>query len=90
MSRSTNNQWFVYIAEARTKRLYVGMSTNPIERIAEYNQGKGAYFAKLQGPFKLVYQSPPFDSKSIAAKRERQLKGWTHIKKQKLISGEWI
>ncbi len=88
MSRSTNNQWFVYIAQARTGRLYVGMSQDPKERIAEHNSGKGAYFARLQGPFTLVYQSQPF-IKSEAAKRERQLKGWTQAKKKKLITGEW-
>lgn len=88
MSRTTKDNWFVYIAEARTGRLYVGISTDPKERVQEHNQGKGAYFARLQGPFKLAYQSQAF-TKSEAAKREKQLKGWTQIKKKKLISGEW-
>ncbi len=89
MSRSTNNSWFVYIARARTGRFYVGMSTDPKERIAEHNSGHGAYFAKLQGPFTLIYTSNSFQSKSEAAKREKQVKGWTQAKKEKLISGEW-
>ena len=90
MSRSTNNKWFVYIAKARTGRLYVGMSSDPTERIIEHNNGSGAYFARLQGPFTLVYQSLPFATKSDAAKREKQLKGWTQEKKKKLISGDWV
>jgi predicted GIY-YIG superfamily endonuclease len=80
----------VYIAEARTGRFYVGMSTDPEERITEHNQGRGAYFAKLQGPFSLMYTSSAYSTKAEAAKREKQLKGWTREKKEKLISGEWV
>ena len=88
MSRSTQNQWFVYIATARTGRLYVGVSTDPEERIAEHNYKKGSRFARLQGPFKLVYQSSQL-SKSAAVLRERQIKGWRRDKKLKLVQGEW-
>lgn len=89
MNRRTKNQWFVYIARAKTGRLYVGISTDPKERILEHNAGKGAYFARLQGPFKLVYQSSQFSSKATAALRERQIKGWRQDKKIKLINGDW-
>lgn len=81
--------WFVYIAEARTGRYYVGITTDPDGRIKKHNNGVGAQFARQQGPFTLVYISNPFPSKSEARKREIQLKGWTHEKKSKLIGGEW-
>lgn len=88
MNRRTKKNWFVYIARAKTGRLYVGISTDPQERIDEHNSKKGAHFARLQGPFELVYQSPQ-PSKSTAVLRERQIKGWRQDKKLKLISGEW-
>jgi putative endonuclease len=81
--------WYVYIARARTGRFYVGITTNPQERIAEHNHGDGAKFAVNQGPFTLAYVSPAFPDKSSARIREAQIKKWTHAKKEKLISGEW-
>jgi len=81
--------WFVYIAQARTGRYYVGITTNPQERIQEHNLGEGSKFAINQGPFSLAYLSPSFPDKSSARKREAQIKKWTQSKKEKLIRGEW-
>ncbi|MBM3231086.1 GIY-YIG nuclease family protein [Candidatus Peregrinibacteria bacterium] len=81
--------WFVYIAQARTGRYYVGITTNPDERIQEHNAGKGSRFAVNQGPFRLAWISQSFAGKSAARKREAQIKKWTREKKQKLIKGEW-
>jgi hypothetical protein len=52
--------WHLYIAKARTGRYYTGITTNPDERIAEHNEGKGSKFAINQGSFELVYASPSF------------------------------
>jgi predicted GIY-YIG superfamily endonuclease len=81
--------WFVYIAQARTGRYYVGITTNAQERISEHNSGKGSHFAVNQGPFQLVYVSHAFPGKSEARKREIQIKKWTQKKKEKLILGDW-
>jgi len=86
----TPSYWYVYIAAAHTKRYYVGITTDAIERIKKHNRGSGSQFARDQGPFKLVYISKPFASKSEARKREVQLKGWSRVKKKKLIAGKWI
>jgi len=81
--------WYVYIAQARTGRYYVGITQNVEERIRRHNASRGSRFAINQGPFKLVYTSIPFKSKGSAHVRELQLKGWTREKKEKLINGEW-
>ena len=81
-----NKHWFVYIAQARTGRFYVGITTNPKERLLEHNSGKGSRLAIEQGPFKLNYVSQPFTNKSEARKREIQIKGWRREKKLKLIT----
>jgi predicted GIY-YIG superfamily endonuclease len=82
--------WYVYIAKAKTGRYYTGITNNPGARVIKHNQGKGSRFAQQQGPFVLVYTSPPFPNKSEARKREIQIKGWTRDKKEKLIKGEWV
>ena len=81
--------WYVYIAQAKTNRYYVGITTNPSERVSKHNSGKGSRFAIIQGPLHLVYVSSPFLNKSEARKREIQIKGWSREKKIKLIKGDW-
>lgn len=81
--------WFVYIAKARTSRLYTGITVNPQMRIIKHNTGRGSQFAIDQGPFELAYISESFNSKSEARKREIQIKGWRKDKKLKLIKGIW-
>jgi putative endonuclease len=81
--------WFVYIAQARTGRFYTGITIDPQKRIEKHNKGQGSRFAIEQGPFSLVYVSAALPDKSSARKREIQLKGWSRVKKEKLISGEW-
>lgn len=82
-----NKHWFLYIAQARTGRFYVGISPNPQKKVVKTQLRKGSQFAKDQGPFVLVYISPPFPNKSEARKREIQIKGWSREKKPKLING---
>lgn len=82
--------WYVYIAQAKTGRFYVGITTDSKKRIIKHNSGKGSRFAVIQGPLNLVYVSPMFGSKSEARKREIQIKIWSRKKKIKLINGDWI
>lgn len=81
--------WFVYIAQARTGRYYVGITTDPKDRIKAHNSGLGARMARQAGPFELKYVSKPFKDKSEARKREMIIKPWNRQKKEKLIRGEW-
>ena len=81
--------WIVYIAKSKTGFYYVGITTNVDDRIQAHNFGKGSRMAKQQGPFYLVYKSNNYQNKSLARKREAQIKKWSRLKKEKLISGEW-
>jgi len=74
--------WYVYIAQTKTKRYYTGITTNPERRIIVHNLGKGSQFAKEQGPLTMVYISAPFLNKSIARKREVQIKKWSRWEKR--------
>ena len=82
--------WYVYIAESKFKHFYTGITNNPELRIIKHNSGKGSQMAVQQGPFTLVYVSKEFSNKSLARRREAQVKKWTKEKKKKLIKGEWV
>lgn len=82
------NNWHVYIAKTQSGHFYTGVSNNVARRIEKHNSGRGAKYARMHEGFTLVYTSGPL-TKSDALKREIQIKGWTHAKKAKLISGEW-
>ena len=82
--------WYIYIATARTGRYYVGKTSDVAARIQTHNVGAGSRFAVEQDPFLLAYQLSPFKSKSMARKRELQIKGWRRENKEHLIYGDWV
>jgi len=53
----------------------------------EHNEGKDKY-TKSFLPVQLVYFEE-YSEQSGAFKREMQIKGWSRVKKEKLINGEW-
>jgi len=77
--------WFVYILFCDEKTYYVGLSSNPTSRfISHVNKQNIATkeFSRLDR----VYLEK-FATRTEAAKRETQLKGWTVAKKKSLIDG---
>ena len=76
--------WFVYIVECRDESFYTGITWNLKKRIAEHNQHikTSLQFSKL--PVRLVYWER-FKNRFEAARKEKEIKGWTRAKKQKLV-----
>jgi len=64
--------------------LYIGITEDIEQRIRDHNSGRGSFTTKKKKPVKLIYYEI-YDSKEIAALRERQIKGWTKIKKENLV-----
>ena len=56
-------------------------------RVQLHNDGRGAAYTLKHRPVHLVY-SEVFDSEVKAVRRERQLKRWSHGKKQALVDGK--
>lgn len=81
-------KWYVYIIECENKSYYVGMTWNLSQRWDQHLSLLGSLFTGTFDPKKLVY-SEEYESLEEARLREKQIKGWTRAKKQKLISGEW-
>ena len=79
-------QWFFYIVRCKDDSLYSGITNDIEHRIKEHNRGDGARYTFSRRPVKLVY-SEKYSNVSEARKREMQVKGWTKIKKERLIVG---
>ena len=76
--------YFVYLARCADRSLYTGATRNLKNRESKHNAGEGSNYTKKRRPIKIVYFEK-FEKLSEALKRERQIKGWTRIKKENLI-----
>jgi predicted GIY-YIG superfamily endonuclease len=77
--------WFVYILRCADNSLSVGQTNNLQRRLMRHNDGSGARHTAQRGPVHLVH-SEEFASRDECVARERQLKGWTRVKKEALIA----
>lgn len=78
--------WYVYILFCDQKTFYVGITSNLQNRLAEH-KSKKSFFTKKFSDMKLVYYEK-YRNRFEAAKREKQLKGWSRVKKQMLVDGK--
>jgi len=78
----------LYILECCDGSYYIGSTRNIHQRVKEHNSGKAAKWTAKRLPVRLVY-TETHALRSMATKREQQIKRWTRIKKEKLIKGEW-
>jgi putative endonuclease len=78
--------WYVYLLLCDQKTFYVGISNNLLNRLKQHIKGESFHTSKFSD-LKLAYVEL-YPDKYEAARREKQLKGWGHIKKQKLIESK--
>jgi putative endonuclease len=77
--------YFVYILECMDGSFYTG-STNDIEkRFKAHITGKGGKYTRSHKPQKIIYQEA-LASKSLALKRELEIKSWSKTKKEAIIA----
>jgi putative endonuclease len=83
--RERSHSAFVYIMSNRSRRLYVGMTTDLPARVFQHRTCAypNAFTARYKF-YTLVYFEPQADVRA-AAKREIQVKGWRREKKVALI-----
>ena len=75
--------YYIYILLCSNKSYYVGYTTALKNRYKQHCWGLVKY-TKNRRPLKLIF-SEEFNNKEDALKREKQLKGWSRKKKEKLI-----
>jgi putative endonuclease len=81
------HQYYVYILASRSKRLYVGMTSDLERRVAEHKAKAIPGFTSQYNIDRLVWYEST-NSAIDAAERERQLKRWRRDKKVWLIEME--
>lgn len=76
--------WTIYILECADNTLYTGITNNLEKRISQHEQGTGAKYTKGRAPFRLVYKEA-CSNRSIASKREIEIKALSRAQKLELI-----
>lgn len=78
--------YIVYILRFSNNNLYIGQTNNLQQRLTDHKNKatRASKFSKENGEFKLVYQEH-YETLLKSMRREKQLKGWTRVKKEALI-----
>ena len=76
--------WYVYILLCSDGSLYTGSSNNPDARFEDHKNGKGGRYTRSHKPVKMLY-TQQLESKSLALKRESEIKSWSKKKKIKIL-----
>ena len=78
-------KYYVYILTNKTNSVvYIGMTSDLTRRLYEHKNGLIEGFSKKYKTNKLVYIEE-YDNINDCISREKQLKGWSRVKKNALI-----
>ena len=79
--------WYVYIVRCVDNSLYTGITTDIERRMRQHNSDirGGAKYTRMRRPVCLVY-AESVSSRSMAAKREYEIRNLNKIEKEALIS----
>jgi len=78
----------VYIIQCEDGSYYTGRTWSPDDRWTQHLSKLGSKYTARHRPKRLAYMEE-YEDFEEAALREKQIKGWTRAKKEKLIKGEW-
>ncbi|MBN8586263.1 MAG: GIY-YIG nuclease family protein [Ignavibacteria bacterium] len=80
-----SNSYYVYILSSRRNgTIYTGVTNNLLQRMYSHKNNLLKGFTSRYGVNRLVYYEETGDIYA-AIEREKEIKGWTRIKKMKLI-----
>ena len=77
-------QFYVYILASRSRVMYVGVTNDLEQRLAQHRAGLASEFTRKYRVHRLVY-AERYRYIRDAIAREKQLKGWTRERKMRLI-----
>lgn len=80
--------YFAYIVLCDNDKYYVGHSSDVERRYERHLHKCGAKFTAQNMPVKILWKQE-FNTEIEAIRREKQIKGWSRVKKKKLIKGTW-
>lgn len=76
--------WFVYILRCADESLYTGITTDINRRCEQHNAGTASRYTRSRLPVTMVYHERQ-DNRSMALKRELEIKGMSRTEKEALI-----
>ena len=83
--------YIVYILECSDGSYYTGSTDDLNKRLWQHEQGvEPSSYTYSRRPIRLVWASEETQYYYDALRWERQIKGWSRIKKQALIRGEFV
>ena len=86
MNWSKYKLYFVYILSNKSNNVtYIGITNNLVRRVYEHKNKMVEGFTSKYNVDKLIYYEE-YKETEYALKREKQLKGWTKLKKANLIN----
>jgi predicted GIY-YIG superfamily endonuclease len=77
---------WVYILRCADGSFYTGCTTNIDQRLGEHQAGETVGYTSTRLPVEMVW-ADEFQDIGDAINAERQIKGWSRIKKELLIAG---
>ena len=77
-------KYYLYILRGPNNHLYVGVTSNLINRIIRHSSGDGAEFTFRNKTYNIVY-TEEYQTLLEARRRESQIKKWRREKKENLI-----
>lgn len=81
---NTSRMWFVYIIKCADDTFYTGITNDLDRRVNKHNNKDGGKYTRVRTPVKLVYKEE-YETKSVALKREMQIKNLKKEQKMGLI-----
>lgn len=79
--------YFVYILRCSDNSLYTGITTDVNRRFEEHKNQKGGHYTGSRKVLRVVY-TEKHPNRSLALKRESEIKSWPRAKKLALIKSK--
>lgn len=74
----------MYLLKCNDKSIYTGITTDVARRLKEHKAGVGGRYTRSRKIVKVLY-TEKFKNRSLASKREAEIKSWPRAKKLLLI-----
>ena len=81
--------YFLYLAQCADDSIYTGITTDVTRRLKEHQSGIGGRYTRAKKVVKILY-TETFPTRSLASKREAEIKGWKREKKLELKENCWL
>jgi len=87
MGYNSSMDWIVYILELSDGSYYTGITNDMERRLEAHRSGKGSVYVKSRLPIRAVAYMEYVPNRSVASKREREIKSLRRDAKIRLVRG---